>query len=114
MWKHYCNAFNYMPVTGLISKKILCMHGGLSNYLEKLDNIKQIERPTEIPDTGQLDVKIGLLCDLLWSDPCKDLPTDWGTNERGVSVTFSSNVVENFVEKNDLELICRAHQVNYN
>jgi serine/threonine-protein phosphatase PP1 catalytic subunit len=52
LWRHYCNAFNYMPVSGLISKKILCMHGGLSNYLEKLDNIRQIERPTEIPDTG--------------------------------------------------------------
>ena len=54
---------------------------------------------------------IGLLCDLLWSDPCRDLPTDWGTNERGVSVTFSKNAVYNFLEKNNLDLICRAHQV---
>jgi len=52
LWRHYCNAFNYMPVSGLICKKILCMHGGLSNYLDKLDNIRQLERPTEIPDTG--------------------------------------------------------------
>jgi serine/threonine-protein phosphatase PP1 catalytic subunit len=104
LWKHFCNVFNYMPISGIVSKKIICMHGGLSNHLEKIDNIKQINRPTEIPDTG-------LLCDLLWSDPCDDLPTDWGTNERGVSVTFSKNVVENFLEKNNLDLICRAHQV---
>ena len=52
----------------------------------------------------------GLLCDLLWSDPEKDI-MNWGVNERGVSVTFSSNVVDEFLKKHDLDLICRAHQV---
>jgi serine/threonine-protein phosphatase PP1 catalytic subunit len=51
------------------------------------------------------------LCDLLWSDPSDDLDTLWGPNERGVSHTFSREVVEQFLIKNDLELICRGHQV---
>jgi len=104
LWKHFCATFNFLPVACVVANKILCMHGGLSNYLEKPDNIKAITRPTEVPDTG-------LLCDLLWSDPSEDLPTDWGVNERGVSVTFSKNAVEGFLEKNNLDLICRAHQV---
>lgn len=33
-------------------------------------------RPTDVPDTG-------LLCDLLWSDPDKDI-TGWSENDRGV------------------------------
>jgi len=36
---------------------------------------------------------------------------NWGDNERGVSFTFSSKVVESFLEKNELDLIVRAHQV---
>ena len=38
------------------------MHGGLSPELIDVEQINEIARPTDIPDTG-------LLCDLLWSDP---------------------------------------------
>ena len=56
-----------------------------------------------MPDTG-------LLCDLLWSDPDKDI-SGWGENDRGVSYTFGGEVVSKFLHKHDLDLICRAHQV---
>ena len=46
----------------LIDEKILCMHGGLSPELESLQQIADIQRPCDVPD-------VGLLCDLLWSDP---------------------------------------------
>ncbi len=51
------------------------------------------------------------MCDLLWSDPSDDLPTEWGPNERGVSYTFSKDVVDKFLDENGLDLICRGHQV---
>ena len=38
------------------------MHGGLSPELTSMDQISNISRPCDVPDTG-------LLCDLLWSDP---------------------------------------------
>ena len=50
----------------------------------------------------------GLLCDLLWSDPDKDVGS-WGENERGVSHTFGPTIVKKFNQKHDLDLICRAH-----
>ena len=52
----------------------------------------------------------GLLCDLLWSDPDKDI-SGWGENDRGVSFTFGADVVTKFLQKHDMDLICRAHQV---
>ena len=35
----------------------------------------------------------------------------WGENDRGVSYTFGPDVVTEFLQKHDLDLICRAHQV---
>lgn len=52
----------------------------------------------------------GLLCDLLWSDPDKDI-SGWSENDRGVSFTFGPDVVSRFLQKHDMDLICRAHQV---
>ncbi len=54
---------------------------------------------------------LGLLCDLLWSDPDKDVQ-GWGENDRGVSFTFGADVVSKFLNRHDLDLICRAHQVS--
>jgi len=53
----------------------------------------------------------GLLCDLLWSDPDKDVQ-GWGENDRGVSFTFGADVVSKFLNRHDLDLICRAHQAS--
>ena len=103
IWRSFTDLFNSLPVAALIDEKILCMHGGLSPELKNLQNIENISRPTEIPDTG-------LLCDLLWSDPEKDI-LDYDENDRGVSVVFGEKVVEDFNKKNDLDLIIRAHQV---
>lgn len=90
-------------MAALIDDKILCMHGGLSPDLQSIEQIKKIEKPTDVPDSG-------LLCDLLWSDPDKD-SQGWGENERGVSYVFGPEVVSVFLKKHDLDLICRAHQV---
>lgn len=48
---------------------------------------------------------------MLWSDPDKDVQ-GWGENDRGVSFTFGPDIVSKFLAKHDLDLICRAHQVN--
>lgn len=103
IWKLFTECFNCLPICALIEDKILCMHGGISPDLYSLDQIRSIVRPTEVPDEG-------LLCDLLWSDPEPTI-RGWGENDRGVSVTFGKEVLENFLDKQDLDLICRAHQV---
>jgi serine/threonine-protein phosphatase PP1 catalytic subunit len=103
LWKVFSDVFNCLPAAALIDDKILCMHGGLSPSLFDLQQITDIERPCDIPD-------IGLLCDLLWSDPDSTIH-GWGENDRGVSYVFGADVVTNFLQKHDLDLIVRAHQV---
>ena len=102
-WKSFCNLFDHLPLTALIDNKILCMHGGISKELINISQLKSFKRPMEVPDKG-------LLCDLLWSDPSENVVL-WGNNERGVSCVFSPKALDAFLDKNDLDLICRAHQV---
>jgi len=66
------------------------------------------------------------LCDLLWSDPEPEVQGWVGEkkiillelifikkkdNERGVSYVFGPDVCASFLKKQDMDLICRAHQV---
>jgi serine/threonine-protein phosphatase PP1 catalytic subunit len=99
LWKTFTDCFNCLPVAAIVDEKIFCMHGGLSPELQNMEQIKRIMRPTDIPDTG-------LLCDLLWADPDKDI-VGWGENDRGVSFTFGEDVVAQFLRRHDLDLICR-------
>ena len=103
LWKMFTEVFNCMPVAAVISERIFVCHGGLSPDLENLSQIRRVLRPSEISDNG-------LVCDLLWADP-EPGQLFWGENERGVSVTFGENAVAAFLEKNDFDLIVRAHQV---
>jgi serine/threonine-protein phosphatase PP1 catalytic subunit len=68
-----------------------------------MDDIKRIQRPTDVPDYG-------LLNDLLWSDP-SDTALDWEDNERGVSYCFGKAIINDFLVRYDMDLICRAHMV---
>ncbi|OUC44763.1 hypothetical protein D917_08845, partial [Trichinella nativa] len=85
-------------------------HGGWvpqSRYLflelETFDQIREIERPLQIPDDG-------LLCDLLWADPDINA-VGWMRSNRGVSYKFGPDVVEEFCQRMEVDLIARAHQV---
>lgn len=103
LWKQFCDVFNCMPVCALVDEKIMCMHGGLSPEINDFNQVKRLVRPTDVPDSG-------LVCDLLWADPDKDI-NGWAENDRGVSFIFGPDVVASFLQKHDMDLICRAHQV---
>jgi len=103
LWKTFGDTFNYMPVSAIIDDRFFCTHGGLSPELRDWEQIRALQRPVNVPDTG-------LLCDLLWSDPDETV-LGWGENDRGVSFTFGVEIVRSFLKKFDLDLIVRAHQV---
>jgi serine/threonine-protein phosphatase PP1 catalytic subunit len=103
IWKTFIDCFNTLPIAAIVAGKIFCVHGGLSPALVHMDDIRNIARPTDVPDYG-------LLNDLLWSDPA-DMEQDWEANERGVSYCFGKRVITEFLADHDFDLICRAHMV---
>lgn len=102
-WKTFIDTFNTLPIAAIVAEKIFCVHGGLSPSLSHMDDIRNIARPTDVPDYG-------LLNDLLWSDPA-DMEADWEANERGVSYCFGKKVITQFLERHNFDLVCRAHMV---
>ena len=81
---------------------MLCVHGGLSPLIDSIDKIRLLDRKQEVPHEGAM-------CDLLWSDP--DEIDGWGLSPRGAGFLFGADIVKCFNHKNDLSLICRAHQL---
>ncbi|KAL5534406.1 PZH1 [Sanghuangporus baumii] len=102
-WKLFIDVFNCLPIAAVVASKIFCVHGGLSPSMTSLEDIKRIQRPTDVPDYG-------LLNDLLWSDP-SDTAAEWEDNERGVSYCFGKSIINEFLGRYDMDLICRAHMV---
>uniref|UniRef100_A0A0N4Z7B6 Serine/threonine-protein phosphatase n=1 Tax=Parastrongyloides trichosuri TaxID=131310 RepID=A0A0N4Z7B6_PARTI len=103
MVSRYNEIFSYMPLAGCISKKILCMHGGISEEIESLDSIRDIKRPLVSVDS--------IACDLLWADPDDTIARTTFNDARGVSIRFGKEFLDEFLQKLKLDLIIRGHQV---
>ncbi|KAI1824767.1 serine/threonine-protein phosphatase 2B catalytic subunit [Xylaria intraflava] len=102
-------SFCSLPLAALMNKQFLCIHGGLSPELHTLDDLRNIDRFREPPTQG-------LMCDILWADPLEDFGQE-KSNEyfmhnhvRGCSYFFSYHAACNFLEKNNLLSIIRAHE----
>ncbi len=102
VWKMCNKVFSMLPLAATIDKKIFCVHGGISPKLEDIKMINTIKKGTKVPDNG-------ILCDLMWADP-GDHKEEWINNDRGCSYTFNDKAVKSFMTKNNIDLICRAHQ----
>ncbi|ALC48020.1 CanA1 [Drosophila busckii] len=102
-------AFDCLPLAALLNQQFLCIHGGLSPEIFTLDDIKTLNRFREPPAYGPM-------CDLLWSDPLEDFGNEKGNeffshnSVRGCSYFFSYSACCEFLQKNNLLSIVRAHE----
>ncbi|GMT17417.1 hypothetical protein PFISCL1PPCAC_8714, partial [Pristionchus fissidentatus] len=94
-----------LPFACLVGSAILCMHGGISEKLTSLEAIEQIPKPLIDPNTHQL------ACDLLWADPMLGLKGYTDNKVRGVSVNFGADVLQATMDKLNIQMIVRGHQV---
>ena len=104
------DSFKNLPIACIINGKYLAVHGGLSPQIESILQINQINRFSEPP-------KDGMLCDLLWADPTFEergvMKNRYEKNEsRGCSFYFGYEATLNFLSKNQLLTIIRAHEVH--
>jgi len=125
VWKSFCEAFQYLNLAAVLDNNVLCLHGGLSPSIPTIDRIRLFDRvfePNEQRPTPILD--------LLWSDPEDDpspkdnlsvgsagnstkLTSDFGfrVSTRGAGWMFTKAVTKHFCYINQIELVCRSHQL---
>jgi len=102
-------SFCALPLAAIMNKQFFCIHGGLSPEFQTLDDIKKIDRFREPPTTG-------LMCDILWSDPVEDFGQEKSNESflhnhvRGCSFFFTYQAACQFLERNKLLSIIRAHE----
>ncbi|KAM3331945.1 hypothetical protein ACQJBY_027673 [Aegilops geniculata] len=101
-WRYCTDVFDYLTLSAIINGTVLCVHGGLSPDVRTVDQIRTIDRNCEIPHEGPF-------CDLMWSDP-EEIET-WAVSPRGAGWLFGSRVTTEFNHVNNLDLVCRAHQL---
>ncbi|KAI8147043.1 Metallo-dependent phosphatase-like protein [Fennellomyces sp. T-0311] len=108
MFKLFSETFNALPLAHVIEHKILVVHGGLFSKDDvTLDDIRKIDRLAQRqPGTD------GLMCELLWSDPQPELGR--GASKRGVGIQFGPDVTKNFLDRNNLDMLIRSHEVKEN
>ncbi|KAL4252939.1 Serine/threonine-protein phosphatase 2B catalytic subunit A1 [Abortiporus biennis] len=102
-------SFCALPLSAIMNKQFFCIHGGLSPELHTLDDIRNIDRFREPPTQG-------LMCDILWSDPVEDFGQEKTSDSfvhnhvRGCSYFFTYQAACQFLERNKLLSIIRAHE----
>ncbi|KAI5168485.1 serine/threonine-protein phosphatase 2A catalytic subunit [Pancytospora epiphaga] len=102
VWRLFTDLFDCLPIAAVVNNDTFCCHGGLSPSFDTLDQLRSIDRRVEVPHEG-------VMCDVLWSDP--DESPGWGQSPRGAGFTFGPDITEAFNKRNNLKLVCRAHQL---
>ncbi|PRP84802.1 calcineurin A [Planoprotostelium fungivorum] len=103
------DSFDALPLSAVLNKQFLCVHGGLSPEIQVVDDIDKIDRFREPPDSGPM-------CDLLWSDPAEvysaSSSTTFAFNDvRGCSYYVGYKATCDFLNRNNLLSVIRAHEV---
>lgn len=105
LYNEFMIAFSYLPIGSIVNKTSLCIHGGLTPLLDKIENINlQIQRPI-----NEFEENL-LLSDILWGDPSDGLRQNYSDNQRGRGKLFSGPVVVNFLKNNNLKRLIRGHE----
>lgn len=111
VWAKFNEVFCYLPLAALVitrEKRFLGLHGGLSPDLTSVQAIEGIDRADY---GGMLDnISSNIIDGILWSDPT-DATNRFRGNERGCGYTFGQLATAEFCQANQLEFICRAHQM---
>ena len=95
--------FKELPIAALVMDRIFCVHGGISPRLKKIGDLHYMDKPDDIMDDG-------MLADLVWSDP-KDITKNFQPDERGLGFFYNKDALESFLDKNDLDLLIRSHEL---
>jgi len=104
------STYDVLPICAVINDNILCLHGGIPEDFDILKKLKNKKRKDFDKTTIKL-INPGIY-QILWNDP-KDVEILNFSNNRlrgpGIKI-FGQKAFNTFMEKNNLQLLIRAHE----
>lgn len=102
LYEKFNEVFSYLPLATVINGNILALHGGIPVSVPTLDTINSIPK-------GLVNASNDLLLQILWNDPDDNIKT-YAPSPRGPGIyLFGEKIFNEFMEKNNLSLMIRAH-----
>ena len=101
--------YDVLPICAVINDNILCLHGGIPEDFEILKKLKNKKHKDFDKTTIKL-INPGIY-QILWNDP-KDVEIlNFSNSFRGPGIKFfGQKAFDAFMEKNNLQLLIRAHE----
>ena len=105
VFETFSKFFDTMPLGHILNDQVLVVHGGLfSDQTVDIAALQSKDRFGQPPESGPLN-------DILWSDPMEE--NGFAPSPRGDGA-FGPDVTQQFLDKNNLSLLIRSHQVQEN
>lgn len=99
----YNTWFTTLPLAALMNGRTLAIHGGLCKEVPTLKDLASLDR-VALPFKDERAA-------FLWNDPSEEVDGFEVNKKRGVFYHFGRDVFDDFMDKENLELMIRAHEV---
>ena len=125
VWEKVNEVFDRMALAAVIDHDIFCIHGGIPRPLNsrkaEITSILEVPKVASVmpPSPSEPEDMQQVCLDCLWSDPAPEemepsLGSDgFGESPRGGgAICFGNNAIDNFLTRNQLSYIIRAHEAH--
>ena len=104
VYHDFVTTFSYLPLAAVINGMHLCVHGGISERLRSLADLRGIMRPIIDCDSRPL------VRDIMWADLKSSLCYYVESTRVDNMLDFGYKAVRDFLHANNLRSLIRAHQ----
>ena len=122
LWEIINMAFDRLPLVAIMDEKVFCAHGGIPVSVNTIAQIRSITSPLDNPLLQSIEA-----WEILWNDPISKVDFDrlsafeqnfsLQTNgfsrniKRGTAMMYTDLAVQQFLKRNHLDQVIRAHEV---
>jgi len=104
LFRLYNFAFSRLPLAAITWNKVFCVHGGIPEGLDHLEDINLLPN-------DQKSISHPIVKQLVWNDP-KERVKEFKKSIRGPGVKkFGREAIKEFLEKNEVKYIIRSHEM---
>jgi len=103
LFQAFINMFLFLPIAAIINNSTFCVHGGIGPHVLSLRDVSSLKKDNYID-------KSPIFNELLWSDPKKNI-SGFTSNPRGLGSLYGKDILEKFLQSNNLTQLIRSHEV---